>query len=213
MDEIRSETIILIGPEGSGKSTVGKLIAKSLERELYSLDRHRDELYAPYNYDKALADKIYDENGLWAFYEHWKTFEYQAVSHILQNASKEGDEFHGKVLDLGAGHSVYEKPEELEKIEEMIKPYNNVILLMPCEDVDEAVKITESRRGHELGLNKHFMEHVSNKRLAKHIIYTKDATPEESAERVLGIIKAKLDSNKGERGDGDFAVSKHNEKP
>src|ERR1700709_1839632 len=114
-DATQDKTIILIGPEGSGKSTIGKLIADSEMKELYSLDRHRDELYAPYGYDKALADKIYDEQGLWSFYEHWKTFEFQAVSHILQNASKEGDEFHGKILDFGAGHSVYENPEQLAK--------------------------------------------------------------------------------------------------
>jgi hypothetical protein len=111
---------------------------------------------------------------------------------MLQNASREGDEFHGKILDFGAGHSVYEESTQLARIEEMIKPYHNVILLMPCEDVEEAVKITESRRGHEWGLNKHFMEHPSNKRLAKHVIYTKDTTPEECAERVLGIVSAKI---------------------
>jgi energy-coupling factor transporter ATP-binding protein EcfA2 len=183
------ESIILIGPEGSGKSTIGKIVANSLAKELYSLDRHRDELYAPFNYDKAFAEKIYEEQGLWAFYQHWKAFEYQAVSHILENASKGGDEFYGKILDFGAGHSVFEDPEELAKVGALMEPYRNVILVMPCEDVEEAVKITEARRGHELGLNKHFMEHPSNKRLAKYIIYTKDTTVEECAERVLQIIR------------------------
>ncbi|RFU77971.1 shikimate kinase [Trichoderma arundinaceum] len=183
------ESIIFIGPEGSGKSTIGKIIANTLAKELYSLDRHRDELYAPYGYDKALAEKIYEEQGLWPFYQHWKRFEYQAVSHILQNAVKEGDEFYGKILDFGAGHSVYEDAQEFTRVEALMEPYRNVILVMPCEDVDEAVKITEARRGHELGLNKHFMEHPSNKKLAKHIIYTKDTTAEECAERVLKIIR------------------------
>ncbi|KKP02064.1 shikimate kinase [Trichoderma harzianum] len=135
------ETIILIGPEGSGKSTIGKILAKTLSKELYTLDRHRDELYAPYGYDKDLAAKIYEEKGLWAFYQHWKTFEYKTVSHILQNASQEGDQFYGKILDFGAGHSVFEDPQQLENIEALIKPYENVILVMPCEDVDEVVKI------------------------------------------------------------------------
>lgn len=183
------ESVILIGPEGSGKSTIGQIIATNLSKELYSIDRHRDELYAPYGYDKAFAEKIYEEQGLWPFYQHWKIYEYQAVSHILQNASKEGDEFYGKIIDFGAGHSVYENPEELEKIEALIKPYQNVILLMPCEDVEEAMKITEARRNCKLPLNKHFLEHPSNKRLAKHVIYTKDKTAEESAESVLQIIR------------------------
>jgi len=197
MDELakRDATIIFIGPEGSGKSTVGKIIAPLLSKELYSLDRHRDELYAPYNYDKELAQKINEDQGDWGFYEHWTIFEYQAVTHILQNASKEGDQFYGKILDFGAGHSVYEKREQLARVEELMKPYRHVFLFMPCEDVQEAIKITEARRGHKLILNKHFMEHESNQKLAKHVVYTKDTTPEECAEKVLKIIRTNIPSS------------------
>ncbi|PTB63430.1 hypothetical protein BBK36DRAFT_1126976 [Trichoderma citrinoviride] len=183
-----SETVILIGPEGSGKSTIGRILANDLSKELYSLDRHRDELYAPYGYDKTLAERIYEEQGLWAFYQHWKPFEYKAVTHILQNAKQEGDEFYGKLLDFGAGHSVFEDPQELVHIEALMEPYRNVFLVVPCDDVDEVVRITEERRGHELGLNRHFVEHSSNRRLAKHTVYTKDMTAEECAEKVLRII-------------------------
>lgn len=182
------ETVILIGPEGSGKSTIGKIVGNALSRELYSLDRHREELYAPYGYDKTIAEKIFEEQGLWAFYQHWRPFEYKAVTHILQNAKQEGDEFYGKILDFGAGHSVFEDPDELAHIEALMKPYTNVFLVVPTEDVNEVVRITEERRGHELGLNRHFVEHPSNKRLAKHIICTKDVMAEESAKEVLCII-------------------------
>jgi len=98
----------------------------------------------------------------------------------------------GKILDFGAGHSVYEKPEQLARIAELIKPFPNIFLFIPCDDVDEAVEITEKRRGKKLRLNKHFIEHESNKQLAKFVVYTKDATPEECKEKVLGLIsKAK----------------------
>jgi energy-coupling factor transporter ATP-binding protein EcfA2 len=184
----RHETIILIGPEGAGKSTVGKLIAQALSRELYSLDRNRDVLYAPYHYDKIHAERIYEEQGLWQFYQHWKFFEYRAVVHILTTAGNPNSDFHGKVLDFGAGHSVYENPAELEKVHELMKPYPDVFLFLPCEDVGEALKVTETRRGHALGLNKHFLEHPSNRKLAKHVIYTKDRTAEECAEDVLKLV-------------------------
>ncbi|KAJ3498977.1 hypothetical protein NLG97_g704 [Lecanicillium saksenae] len=186
---MEQRTIILIGPEGAGKSTIGKLLAAALSKELYSLDRHRDALYAPYGYDAAAAEAIYDSQGLWAFYQHWGVFEFQAVRHILAHAARPGDEFHGMVLDFGAGHSVYEKPEELAEVAARMAPFPDVLLVLPCEDEDEAARIMEERRGKELGLNRHFLEHESNRRLAKHVVYTKDKTPEQSLEEVLKILK------------------------
>lgn len=182
-------TIIFIGPEGSGKSTIGKLVAPLLGKDLFTLDRHRDRLYAPYDYDKVKAGQIYDKEGVWAFYRYWKTFEFQAVSHILRNASKPGDEYFGKILDFGAGHSVYEDPKELETIAELMASFTKVVLFMPCPDIDRALEICEQRRGHALELNRHFMEHESNSLLAKCTVYTQATTPERCAEKVLYLIR------------------------
>ncbi|KAF5582629.1 shikimate kinase [Fusarium pseudoanthophilum] len=177
-------TIILIGPEGAGKTTIGKVLAEKLDRELFSLDRHRIELYAPFNYDDAHANKLYEQEGVEALLKYWKYFEYRAVVDILQNALKPGDKFYGKILDFGAGHSVFENKEELDHVGELIAPYEGVFLILPCEDVDEALSIMEERRGHELSYNRHFLDHPSNKRLAKRTVYTKDISPERSADEM-----------------------------
>lgn len=185
------ETIILIGPEGAGKSTIGKLLADRLSKELYSLDRHRQELYAPYSYDNDHANKLYEEQGDKALLEYWKYFEYQATSHILQHALKPGDEFYGKILDFGAGHSIYEDPKMLERIASLSHPYSNIFLVLPCEDVEEAMQITESRRGQKLNHNRLFLEHPSNKTLAKYTIYTKDKDPQSSEMELLKYMNVK----------------------
>ncbi|OAA80469.1 hypothetical protein LEL_00014 [Akanthomyces lecanii RCEF 1005] len=195
---MESKTIILIGPEGAGKSTIGALLATSLAKPLYSLDRHRDALYAPYGYSPAVAQSIYDTHGLWAFYAHWTVFEFQAVCHILGNAARQPDEYFGKILDFGAGHSVYDNPEELAAVEALMAPFEHVFLVLPCEDVDEAARIMEARRGKELGLNRHFLTHESNGRLAKYTIYTKDRTPEECAKEILQILRRGSQSREGE---------------
>lgn len=182
------QTIILIGPEGAGKSTIGALLGAALAKPLFSLDRHRDALYAPYGYDAAAAKAIYEEQGLWPFYKHWCKFEYLAVENLLQNAREEGQEYWGRVLDFGAGHSVLEDEGQLQRIEGLMTPYRNVVLVLPCEDKEEALRVMEERRGKELGLNRHFLEHHSNKRLAKHVVYTQGKTAEESVQEVLGLL-------------------------
>jgi energy-coupling factor transporter ATP-binding protein EcfA2 len=187
---LNHETIILIGPEGAGKTTVAKLLAEQLSKELFSLDRHRRQLYAPYGYDEAYADGLYKDEGEIALLQYWNYFEYRATVHILQNAFESDDEFFGKILDFGAGHSVYEAKQELHHVMALSEQYANIYLLLPCEDVDEAVKITEHRRGHALGYNRFFMEHPSNKSISKYILYTKDKEPRDSAAEVMKHIVA-----------------------
>ncbi|KAF5243601.1 hypothetical protein FANTH_8181 [Fusarium anthophilum] len=181
-------TIILIGPEGAGKTTIGKVLSEKLNRKLFSLDRHRKELYAPFNYDDTRANNLYEQEGVEALLKYWKYFEYRAVVDILQNSLKPGDRFYGKILDFGAGHSIFENNEELDRVGELISPYRGVFLILPCEDMDEALRIIEERRGHELSYNRHFLGHPSNKTLAKHIIYTKDISLERSADEILGFL-------------------------
>lgn len=188
MREPHDHTIVFIGPENSGKTTISKLVSSALARERFELDRYRDELYAPYNYDKDKANKIYEDKGVWAFYEHWKYFEFKAVQSILSSLKQPESRYHGKILDFGAGHSVYEDPDQLAPISELMKPIKHVFLVIPCQDPEIALKVTEERQGHALELNKHFLEHESNALLAKHIIYTKDATPQECAQQVIDIV-------------------------
>ncbi len=184
-----TKTVILIGPEGAGKSTIGALLAAALAQPLYSLDRHRDALYAPYGYSAARAQTIYETQGLWAFYAHWSAFEFQAVCHVLAHAARPGDAFHGRVLDFGAGHSVYETPADRAAVEAHMAPFAHVFLVLPCADVDEAARVMEARRGRALGLNRHFLTQESNARLAKHTVYTQGKMPEESAEEILQILR------------------------
>ncbi|KAJ4050719.1 hypothetical protein NW761_005516 [Fusarium oxysporum] len=181
-------TIILIGPEGAGKTTIGKVLSEKLNRELFSLDRHRKELYAPFNYDDSHANKLYEQEGVEALLKYWKYFEYRAVVDILKNSLKPGDRFYGKILDFGAGHSIFENKEELDHVAELISPYKGVFLILPCEGTNEALWIMEERRGHKLSYNQHFLNHPSNRTLAKHIVYTKDISPEWSAAEILEYL-------------------------
>ena len=181
-----TSTIILIGPEGAGKTTLATLLSPLLKKSSYELDRHRNELYSPYGYDKSAATALWDAHkpDPWPIYRYWKPFEFAAVRHILSTPS-----FHDQILSFGAGHSIFENADQLAEVERLMGRFRNVILVLPCEDADEAVGILEKRKGMELPLNKHFLEHESNRRLAKFTVYTKGKTPEETTKEVLDILK------------------------
>lgn len=184
------DTIILIGPEGAGKSTVGKLIAATLSKELFTLDRHRDELYAPYGYNKEHANLLYEQQGLWKFYEYWNKFEFLTVRDMLTGIIAGQSTHAGQILDFGAGHSVYEDPAQFDEIRSLVKQFRNVIFLLPCEDKEKALALMEARRGHKLPLNKQFMESECNAKLATLTVFTAESLPEQSAEKILSFIRS-----------------------
>ena len=53
-----NSAIILIGPLGAGKSTIGHLLAKKLGLPQCSVDDVRWKYYEEIGYDKLLASKI-----------------------------------------------------------------------------------------------------------------------------------------------------------
>jgi hypothetical protein len=82
-------------------------------------------------------------------------------------------------------------------VEKALRPYPNVILLLPSPDVDESAGILKERliqmlteagkefTGELFELNEYFIRHPSNRRLAKQIIYTKNKTPEKICSDIL----------------------------
>jgi shikimate kinase len=71
--------IILIGPIGAGKTTVGTLLAETLNLPRVSLDDVRFDYYKQIGYDEAAAEELERRHGFLALYRHWKPFEAYAV--------------------------------------------------------------------------------------------------------------------------------------
>jgi shikimate kinase len=178
--------IILIGPIGSGKSTLGKLIAEKLGLPQCSMDDHRWRYYDEIGYDREKAKTIGDEEGFLGVYRYWKPFEVYAVERLLSGHS-------GCVIDLGAGHSVYEDGELFERARRVLEPYDNVVLVLPSPDPNESIRELRERNnknlGREFDLNAHFVTHHSNYDLAKHVVYTAGKEPEETRDEILSLVR------------------------
>jgi len=186
-----NQTIILIGPLGAGKSTVGRLLAEKLGQPQCSLDEVRWGYFDEIEYDKELAASAArsarEMRDRWSYS---KSFEVHAIERTL------ADHSHG-VIDFGASNSVYEDEAQLARVEKALAHYPNVILLMPSPDPDESAEILKDRlnlivkaKGEELNqdlldVNEYFVTHPSNRRLAKMVVYTKAKTPAEVCDEIL----------------------------
>jgi shikimate kinase len=182
-----SSDIILIGPIGAGKSTVGKLLADQLGLPQFSMDEYRWDYYKEIGYDEELAKQKRASEGLWGVCQYWKPFEAYAVERFLS-------EHQHCVIDLGAGHSVYEDPALFQRVERVLAPYPNVVLMLPSPDLDESLQILNEREEYVSdgypNINEHFLRHPSNYTLAKFTVYTKAKTPEKTCDEILALVSA-----------------------
>lgn len=182
-----SSDIILIGPVGTGKSTIGSLLAARLSLPQCSMDEYRWGYYKEIGYAENLARRKRETEGFWGVYQYWKPFEAYAVERLLS-------EYKNCVIDFGAGHSVYEDTSLFQRVQKVLVPYSNIVLLLPSSDLDESVKILNDRNKYvpdgTPNINEHFMRHPSNHELAKFTVYTKAKTPEETCNEILLLVDA-----------------------
>ncbi len=180
---INSDTseIILIGAMGAGKSTIGKLLAQKLDLPQISMDRLRWKYYEERGWSREKQKQIAENEGFVGVYHYWKQYDLYAVERLL-------NEHQNCVIDFGAGHSIYERDEDLERARELLAPYANVVLLMPSPNLDESVAILGQRNTlliNGMEANRFLMTHPSNQELAKLVVYTKDRTPIETKDEIL----------------------------
>lgn len=181
--------ILLIGPIGAGKSTIGETLAKQLKLPQCSMDECRWAYYKEIGYDKKLAERKRKEGGFWEVYKYWKPFEAHAVGRLLSDYQANSQRY---IIDFGAGHSVYEDGALFHQVECVLHPYPNVVLMLPSPDLDESISILNARNEYvadgKPNINEHFVRNPSNKRLAKFVIYTKGKTPKQSCDEILRLV-------------------------
>lgn len=177
-----NQEIILIGPIGSGKTTVAELISMKTGLPRRSLDELRWKYYDEIGYDRDLARQKRTEEGFWGLYRYWKPFEAYAVKRVLES-------FSNCVFDFGGGHSVYEDEALFAQVRELLVPYPHVVLLVPSPNQEESIQILHAHDYYDSEgqrqVNEHFIRHHSNYDLAKHIVYTKNKKPDQVCDEIV----------------------------
>jgi hypothetical protein len=188
-------TIVLIGPIGAGKTAVGRLLAQKLGVGFCSVDEVREGYYGEMGYDEALASRIAASGeGIWGVLRYAEVFDARMVERVLAD-------YGGGVIDFGASNSVYDDKGLLVQVEEVLRPFPNVVLLLPSADTAESNRILRERligmltaagRGFSeelFELNRYFIEHRSNWRLAKRVVFTEGKTVGEICDEVVGGLE------------------------
>lgn len=167
-----SKDVFLIGPIGTGKSTLGKLLSERLGLPQVSLDTIRWEYYKEIGFDQAEQDDIAKREGFLGVYHYWKRFEAYAVERALK-------EHHNCVMDFGGGHSVQENDVDFARVQAALAPYPNVVLILPSPDLDESVAILSERTTLKIAgipLTRYYVAHPALRSLATHTLYTSGKT-------------------------------------
>ena len=178
--------IILIGPIGSGKTTIAELLYERTMLPHRSMDLLRWKYFEEIGYDRHAASEHYARGGFWGLYRYWKPFEVYAVKRMLED-------FQECIFDLGGSQTVYEDEKLFDQVQEALKPYPHIVLLMPTPDQDESIQLLHSRNRYattdQWAVNEHLVQHHSNYDLAKHIVYTNGKTPEDTSAEVLQWVR------------------------
>jgi hypothetical protein len=179
--------VILIGPTGAGKSTLGLLIADRLNLPSVSMDGVAEPYYNECNFGIAVFQKLRTEQGFLATHQQWEPVRAHATERAIA-------EHRRVVLDLGAGHTHYEDPVLFDRVRRAISPCPNVIFLLPSADLDRSVHLLRERCRSERGSDwihdgydfiEHWVKDSHNHDLATLTIFTEGKTPTETCAEIL----------------------------
>jgi adenylate kinase family enzyme len=177
--------VVLIGPIGTGKSTLARLLSESLGLPRCCMDILRWPYMKEVGYDETLERQIKQQAGWRGIFEYWKPFEAHMVERLLA-------EHPGQVIDFGASQSVYEDEADFSRVQRALAPYENVVLLLPSPDLDESVRLLKQRVWDGVAggfdFQEYYVQHPSNHRLARIVVYTQGQYPEQTRDEILAQI-------------------------
>ena len=156
-------------------------MAQRLALPEVGIDSKRWDYYAEIGHDSEYAATLRRQGRYRELFDYWRPFELHALERLLSDHSR-------CVFHLGAGHSVYDG-EHFERAQRALRPFSNVVLLLPSSDPAKSIRVLRERRPDasdgDLDFVEFFVTHPSNRKLARKTIYTEGHTPEETSEQVM----------------------------
>jgi len=169
-----NDTIILIGPTCSGKTTLGEMVSKELCKKHVSLDIIAKKYYKDFGFTKNIFSSIEKSKGYLEAYKAWEPARIYAVEKVITDYPK-------TVIDFGAGHSHFIDKNQTQKMELLFFDFQNVFLILPTYEHKTSIAILRERNlrfrnkswiydGYDF--IEHWVTDYDNYLLAKKIIYS-----------------------------------------
>ncbi|WP_435298717.1 shikimate kinase [Timonella sp. A28] len=184
--------LILIGPAGAGKSTLGRALADMTGRDFIDIDEAGQPFYEEVGWPVA---RIYDESAQlgWVRTERaWEVARAHAVEQVVKRAA-------GSVLALGAGHTNYSNRALFSRVKNAVSCAEHVLWVQPHDDHETSLRVLRERNkrdrssdyapeGHDM-LAEWLLDDQARS-LATHVHSTHDFSVLESAHTVYQALLA-----------------------
>ena len=126
-EQKKYSTIIILGPQGVGKSTITKLLGEKLQMPVISSDDYINQ-----------GDWVMEKNRKEGWLKRKENEFGGAIKFLKTNLGKP------VILDIGGSHGVWEG-EQLKEILSMISNYPNRFLILPTKDTQKSKEFLRGR--------------------------------------------------------------------
>lgn len=184
-------SIVLIGAPGSGKSTVGALLAQRLNRDFLDADAVCGDYYAEVGWSIDRLNARIKQVGFEAAHTEWEEALVHAVERLVAT-------HRDQVIALGAGHTHVTERDLFARVRIALTLADAVVLLRPSADPATTVRelrkrclASKSHAWHGDGIDwlERWTTDGRDELLATHTIYNGAETPQETASRIAALAR------------------------
>lgn len=184
-----AQQTVLVGPPGSGKSTVGEILAAATGRPFVDADAASTDFYGEVGWSVERLGARASEVGFSLAHEEWEVALAHAVERLVETSP-------GAVVALGAGHSHVTDDAFFERVVRALASADQVVLLRPSGDVQVSLGVLRQRCLDDKGTAwrvegqdwlERWLTDGRDERVATHVVLTDGMTPDQTAGVIAGL--------------------------
>lgn len=179
--------LVLIGPAGSGKTTLGREVAAAAGMPFVDLDAVADAYYAEVGWSLARLREHMGVVGRLTAEAAWEPARAHAVARVVADHPD-------AVVALGAGHTSYTGTEHLAVVRTALRDCREVVHVLPSPDREASLRVLRQRcvrdKGRDWIVDGHdflaqWLDDPAVRLMATRTVHTGDESPAETANRLL----------------------------